>query len=132
MKKTVIKRRKRVPAASGMSPARITDHQAAEALVGIGQSGGSQHAHTGGEESDTELVDEPQPKRKRARRGRSDREKGRLRERDEDEDMGEPDDGEDTLESIGGRGGLRGRNKGSNEFDFFGNFMGLTNLAHVL
>lgn len=105
MKKTVIKRRKRVPAAAGMSSARITDHQAAEALVGIGQSGGSQHANTGGEESDNE-VEEPQPRRKRARRGKSDREKGRAREKDEDEDMGDPED-ESPQES-----GVRGRGKG--------------------
>lgn len=105
MKKTVIKRRKRVPAAAGMSSARITDHQAAEALVGIGQSGGSQHANTGGEESDNE-VEEPQPRRKRARRGKSDREKGRAREKDEDEDMGDPED-ELPQESSG-----RGRGKG--------------------
>lgn len=98
MKKTVIKRRKRVPAAAGMSSARITDHQAAEALVGIGQSG-SQHANTGGEESE----EEPQPRRKRARRGKSDREKGRARDKDEDEDMGDPDD-ESPLESGGRRG----------------------------
>ena len=104
MKKTVIKRRKRVPAAAGMSSARITDHQAAEALVGIGQSG-SQHANTGGEESDNE-VKEPQPRRKCARRGKSDREKGRTREKDEDEDMGDPED-ESPRESGG-----RGRGKG--------------------
>ncbi|KAF8142145.1 hypothetical protein EV363DRAFT_45560 [Boletus edulis] len=102
MKKTVIKRRKRVPAAAGMSSARITDHQAAEALVGIGQSGGSQHANTGGEESDNE-VEEPQPRRKRARRGKSDREKGRTREKDEDEDMVDPDD--ELPQESGGRRG---------------------------
>ncbi|KIJ12068.1 hypothetical protein PAXINDRAFT_163968 [Paxillus involutus ATCC 200175] len=105
MKKTVIKRRKRVPAAAGMSSARITDHQAAEALVGIGQSGGSQHANTGGEESDNE-VEEPQPRRKRARRGKSDREKGRTREKDDDEDMGELD--EESQQETG----VRNRGKG--------------------
>ena len=105
MKKTVIKRRKRVPAAAGMSSARITDHQAAEALVGIGQSGGSQNANTGGEESDNE-VEEPQPRRKRARRGKSDREKGRVREKDEDEDMGDPED--ELPQESGGRGRGKG------------------------
>ncbi|KAG8214956.1 hypothetical protein J3R82DRAFT_8348 [Butyriboletus roseoflavus] len=105
MKKTVIKRRKRVPAAAGMSSARITDHQAAEALVGIGQSGGSQHANTGGEESDNE-VEEPQPRRKRTRRGKSDREKGRVREKDEDEDMGDPED--ELPQDSGGRGRGKG------------------------
>ncbi|KAG9307998.1 hypothetical protein JVU11DRAFT_12714 [Chiua virens] len=105
MKKTVIKRRKRVPAAAGMSSARITDHQAAEALVGIGQSGGSQHANTGGEESDNE-IEEPQPRRKRARRGKSDREKGRTRDKDEDEDMGDPED--ESPQESGGRGRGKG------------------------
>lgn len=103
MKKTVIKRRKRVPAAAGMSSARITDHQAAEALAGLGQSGGSQHTNTGGEESDADGLEEPQPRRKRARRGRSDREKARLREKDEDEDMGEPEDVDDSLGGSTGR-----------------------------
>ncbi|KAG6333803.1 hypothetical protein ID866_5288 [Astraeus odoratus] len=113
MRKMVIKRRKRVPAAAGMSSARITDHQAAEALAGLGQSGGSQHANTGGEESDAEGVEDPQPRRKRARRGRSDREKGRVREKDEDEDMGDPEDGED--ESGGGSmSRARGKGVGSN------------------
>ncbi|KAI6044402.1 hypothetical protein EDC04DRAFT_2889861 [Pisolithus marmoratus] len=101
MKKTVIKRRKRVPAAAGMSSARITDHQAAEALAGLGQSGGSQHTNTGGEESDVDGLEERQPRRKRARRGRSDREKGRLREKDEDEDMGEPEDDDNVGGSTG-------------------------------
>lgn len=110
MKKTVIKRRKRVPAAAGMSSARITDHQAAEALAGL--SGGSQHANTGGEESDADGIDDRQPRRKRARRGRSDREKGRVREKDEDEDMGEPDDVDDGVESGGGSGGKRGKTAG--------------------
>ncbi|KAI6126127.1 hypothetical protein EDD16DRAFT_1473875 [Pisolithus croceorrhizus] len=105
MKKTVIKRRKRVPAAPGVSSTRITDHQAAETLAGLGQSGGSQHTNTGGEESDADGLEEPQPRRKRARRGRSDREKGRFREKDEDEDMGEPDDVDDSL------GGSRGRTR---------------------
>jgi GATA-binding protein, other eukaryote len=85
MKKTVIKRRKRVPAAAGMSSGRMSDQAAAEALVSVGRVG-SQHANT--EESDGE-AEEPQPRRKRARRGKSDREKGRLREKDDDEDMGE-------------------------------------------
>lgn len=88
MKKTVIKRRKRVPAAAGMSSGRMSDQAAAEALVSVGRLG-SQHANT--EESDGE-IEEPQPRRKRARRGKSDREKGRLREKDDDEDMGEAEE----------------------------------------
>ncbi|KIK95619.1 hypothetical protein PAXRUDRAFT_140291 [Paxillus rubicundulus Ve08.2h10] len=118
MKKTVIKRRKRVPAAAGMSSARITDHQAAEALVGIGQSGGSQHANTCGEESDNE-VEEPQPRRKRARRGKSDREKGRTREKDDDEDMGEPD--EESQQETGVR---------SSDMDRFAHHLGRVPSGH--
>lgn len=93
MKKTVIKRRKRVPAAAGMSSGRMSDQAAAEALVSVGRLG-SQHANT--EESDGE-VEEPQPRRKRARRGKSDREKGRLREKDDDEDMGEPEEEQEPI-----------------------------------
>ncbi|KAH7923962.1 hypothetical protein BV22DRAFT_546568 [Leucogyrophana mollusca] len=88
MKKTVIKRRKRVPAAAGMSSGRMSDQAAAEALVAVGRG---QHANTGGEESEGE-EDAPQPRRKRARRGKSDREKGRAGEKDDDEDMGEPEE----------------------------------------
>jgi GATA-binding protein len=61
MKKTVIKRRKRVPAAG--SAGRLSDQAAAEALVSVGRS---VHAGTGDEEEDEE--DSPGPKRKRARR----------------------------------------------------------------
>ncbi|KAG2357271.1 hypothetical protein BDR07DRAFT_1420938 [Suillus spraguei] len=92
MKKTVIKRRKRVPAA-GMSSGRMSDQAAAEALVSVGRLG-SQHANT--EESDGE-IEEPQPRRKRARRGKSDREKGRLREKDDDEDMGEAEEEQEPV-----------------------------------
>jgi len=95
MKKTVIKRRKRVPAAAGMTSGRMSDQAAAEALVSVGRLG-SQHANTGGEESDGE-VEEPQPRRKRARRGKSDREKGRMREKDDDEDMGEPEEEQEPI-----------------------------------
>lgn len=93
MKKTVIKRRKRVPAAAGMSSGRMSDQAAAEALVSVGRLG-SQHANT--EESDGE-IEEPQPRRKRARRGKSDREKGRLREKDDDEDMGEAEEEQEPI-----------------------------------
>lgn len=93
MKKTVIKRRKRVPAAAGMSSGRMSDQAAAEALVSVGRLG-SQHANT--EESDGE-VEEPQPRRKRARRGKSDREKGRTREKDDDEDMGEAEEEQEPV-----------------------------------
>lgn len=61
MKKTVIKRRKRVPAAG--SAGRLSDQAAAEALVSVGRG---VHAGTGDEEEDEE--DSPGPKRKRSRR----------------------------------------------------------------
>ena len=78
MKKTVIKRRKRVPAASGTSasantsPAsntRLTEQAAAEALVSVSRA----QERASGEDSDgpgdDEDDDEDEPKRKRARRG---------------------------------------------------------------
>ena len=61
MKKTVIKRRKRVPAAA--SAGRLSDQAAAEALVSVGRG---VHAGTGDEEDDDD--DSPEPKRKRSRR----------------------------------------------------------------
>ncbi|KAH9000148.1 hypothetical protein EDB92DRAFT_1829605 [Lactarius akahatsu] len=61
MKKTVIKRRKRVPAASPAG--RLSDQAAAEALVSVGRG---MPAGTGDEEEDEE--DSPAPKRKRSRR----------------------------------------------------------------
>jgi len=67
MKKTVIKRRKRVPAAAGTGPPipmRMTDQAAAEALVSVGRGAGSGP----GEESDE--VEGEQPKKKRARRSK--------------------------------------------------------------
>lgn len=74
MKKTVIKRRKRVPAAAGMAGAgatgRLSDQAAAEALVAVGRAGGvgggNGNGTATGEESDGETE---QPKRKRAKRG---------------------------------------------------------------
>ncbi|TFK39585.1 hypothetical protein BDQ12DRAFT_61720 [Crucibulum laeve] len=70
MKKTVIKRRKRVPAAPGVNTSptsgRMSDQAAAEALVAVGRlaAGGGQN----GDESDPEAE---QPRKKRARRGKA-------------------------------------------------------------
>lgn len=61
MKKTVIKRRKRVPAASPAG--RLSDQAAAEALVSVGRG---MPTGTGDEEEDED--DSPAPKRKRSRR----------------------------------------------------------------
>lgn len=77
MKKTVIKRRKRVPAAGGVTTGRMTDQAAAEALVAVGRLGGV----LGEEESDGEVE---QPRKKRARRGKSEAQKKREREEEED------------------------------------------------
>jgi GATA-binding protein len=80
MKKTVIKRRKRVPAASGAgasantsptSNARLTEQAAAEALVSVSRV----QERASGEESgglgadDDEGDDDDEPRRKRAKRG---------------------------------------------------------------
>lgn len=81
MKKTVIKRRKRVPAAAGASTSttsgRMSDQAAAEALVAVGRFAAGNGGN--GEESDAEAQE---PKRKRTRRGKA----ARLAER-EDEDV---------------------------------------------
>jgi hypothetical protein len=87
MKKTVIKRRKRVPAAGGISAGRMTDQAAAETLVAVGRLGvGVGGGGGGADESDGEVAE--QPKRKRARKGRG---AGRRDSRDDglgDEDVG--------------------------------------------
>lgn len=75
MKKTVIKRRKRVPAASGgpnaspPAPGRLTEQAAAEALVSVGRvqvASGEESAGMGADDDDEE---DEEPKRKRVRRG---------------------------------------------------------------
>lgn len=77
MKKTVIKRRKRVPAAGGVTTGRMTDQAAAEALVAVGRLGVNANIG-GGDDSDGESME---PKKKRARRGRSEK----AKRRDEDD-----------------------------------------------
>jgi GATA-binding protein len=79
MKKTVIKRRKRVPAASGASastntsPAantRLTEQAAAEALVSVSrvqERASGEESGPGADDDDDE--DEDEPRRKRAKRG---------------------------------------------------------------
>lgn len=96
MKKTVIKRRKRVPAASGAAAAgRMSDQAAAEALVAVGRAGGVGGGNGNGtataEESDGEAE---QPKRKRAKRGaagggKTTRASAAAAASREDDDMGE-------------------------------------------
>ncbi|KAF7794471.1 hypothetical protein EIP86_005605 [Pleurotus ostreatoroseus] len=76
MKKTVIKRRKRVPAAPGGSPTaqdRMTDQAAAEVLASVGRThGAGGSAQAGMEESAEEA--EGQPRKKRARRTKMEKE----------------------------------------------------------
>ena len=97
MKKTVIKRRKRVPAASASAGAtgRMSDQAAAEALVAVGRAGGvgggNGNGTATGEESDGETE---QPKRKRAKRGgagggKTTRASAAAASSREDDDMGE-------------------------------------------
>ncbi|KAJ7588321.1 hypothetical protein C8J56DRAFT_785898 [Mycena floridula] len=72
MKKNVIKRRKRVPAATSTpgpvqtGPGRMTDQAAAEALVAVGRY--SQGGGAGTEDSEFEGDSPDQPKKKRARK----------------------------------------------------------------
>lgn len=95
MKKTVIKRRKRVPAApgsvGGVPAGRLSDQAAAEALVSVGR-GAISSASAGGATGEESEGENDQPRRKRARRGKT-----RSSAADNDVDM---DGGE---ESEGGR-----------------------------
>ena len=89
MKKTVIKRRKRVSAASASISGRMSDQAAAEALVAVGRIGVSGEA--GNDESDGEA---DQPKKKRTRRGAKP-----ATDKDDDVIM-DGEDEEDTRESA--------------------------------
>jgi GATA-binding protein len=86
MKKTVIKRRKRVPAAPGVGggniSGRMSDQAAAEALVAVGRIGG---VSPGGPENDGESDGEPD--RKRTRRSTK-----RTRATDKDEELMDDED----------------------------------------
>lgn len=107
MKKTVIKRRKRVPAAGVGGSGRMSDQAAAEALVAVGRLGvGNGTGSGGGEESDVEVE---QPKKKRARKTRASADKSIVRASDEDVNM---DDDETDRERE--RGGSRKRHNGAN------------------
>jgi GATA-binding protein, other eukaryote len=94
MKKTVIKRRKRVSAAgtAGNISGRMSDQAAAEALVAVGRLGVSP-GEAGNDESDGEA---DQPKKKRTRRGG--KPQGGGTDKDDDVVMDGEDD-EDTRES---------------------------------
>ncbi|KAH6916515.1 hypothetical protein BKA70DRAFT_1256099 [Coprinopsis sp. MPI-PUGE-AT-0042] len=111
MKKTVIKRRKRVPAAPGSAPGstpgRLSDQAAAEALVSVGRGGAAASGAATGEESEGEAE---QPRKKRARRGGKTRASNADEKEDEDVNM----DGEE--ESEGGRE-TRSRRKRANGWE---------------
>ncbi|OBZ66394.1 Siderophore biosynthesis regulatory protein URBS1 [Grifola frondosa] len=101
MKKTVIKRRKRVPAAPGQPGSttqtaqdRMTDQAAAEVLASVGRT------LTSGSAGAPEESEEDQPRRKRARRSRG--EKGRDKEgMDVDEDEEDEGKGRKVRRSTG-------------------------------
>ncbi|KAF5348228.1 hypothetical protein D9757_014350 [Collybiopsis confluens] len=74
MKKSVIKRRKRVPAASGTGapiPMRMSDQAAAEALVSVGRAGAG-GSGPGEESDDLDALEGDQPKKKRSRKSKDD------------------------------------------------------------
>lgn len=75
MKKTVIKRRKRVPAATGTGPPipmRMSDQAAAEALVSVGRAG----AGSAEESDEVDTLEGEQPKKKRVRKSKGQDEGG--------------------------------------------------------
>ena len=98
MKKTVIKRRKRVSAAgagnAGNISGRMSDQAAAEALVAVGRLGVSP-GEAGNDESDGEA---DQPKKKRTRRGAKPQGSGNA-DKDDDVIM-DGEDEEETRESA--------------------------------
>ncbi|KAJ2914037.1 hypothetical protein MD484_g6362, partial [Candolleomyces efflorescens] len=99
MKKTVIKRRKRVPAAAGASggnvSGRMSDQAAAEALVSVGRVGMASGAATG-EESEVEI----EPPKKRTRRSVRTRASAAA-QKDQDDDVNM--EGGEESEGGGGR-----------------------------
>lgn len=82
MKKSVIKRRKRVPAAGPIG--RLSDQAAAEALVSVGRG-----VHSGPGEDEDESEEQEAPKRKRARRTKRAGGKGKGDKGQDDEEGGE-------------------------------------------
>ena len=101
MKKTVIKRRKRVPAAG--SAGRLSDQAAAEALVSVGRG---VHAGTGDEEEDED--DSPGPKRKRPRRSFPRARRGKDKKDGDDEEGGESELHQNWEMADAARPGSRG------------------------
>lgn len=112
MKKTVIKRRKRVPAAPGGSPVAqdrvMTDQAAAEVLASVGRmsSGAAPPGVATTEDSAEDEGDRDapqQPRRKRARKSKA----------NQDDDGMDVDDGEGGSASVGPSRGRKGGRGGS-------------------
>ena len=103
MKKTVIKRRKRVPAASPAG--RLSDQAAAEALVSVGRG---MPAGTGDEDEDED--DSPAPKRKRSRRSFPRAKRGAKTKggKDGDDELGDSEVQQNWEMADGTRPGSRG------------------------
>ncbi|KAF8889507.1 hypothetical protein CPB84DRAFT_1941744 [Gymnopilus junonius] len=103
MKKTVIKRRKRVPAAPGAAGSnvsgRMSDQAAAEALVAVGRVGVSPGGTAGpGEDSEMEGPGAiEQPKKKRTRRS------GKASHKDDELHMDGDEEQEDDLQQPSGK-----------------------------
>jgi GATA-binding protein len=122
MKKTVIKRRKRVPAAAGVNTSpggRISDQAAAETLIAVGRASlGGGGSGTGGEDSDAEgeVDEEQQPPRKRraTRKSRGAVAVSARRTRSTAGDKEADEDDEETSASVGRDGG---RKRGQNGWD---------------
>jgi hypothetical protein len=116
MKKTVIKRRKRVPAAGPAG--RLSDQAAAEALVSVGRG-----VHTTGDEEEDE-EDSPEPKRKRSRRSfprvkRGGKDKGKD---GDDEEGGESEAQQNWEMTDAARPGSRGGFIHAHPFNVAGGF----------
>ncbi|CCM02620.1 uncharacterized protein FIBRA_04723 [Fibroporia radiculosa] len=108
MKKNVIKRRKRVPAAPGApgSPTqqdRMTDQAAAEVLASVrGHTGSNSGAGSGGTQDESE---EDQPRRKRARKSRPSKGRKEGDEMDVDFEDGVDEDGKSSATPRRARNG---------------------------
>lgn len=109
MKKGVIKRRKRVPAAPGGSPSgqdRMTDQAAAAILASVGRPHTSQ---AGTEESAEEA--EGQPRKKRARKSKADKEKEAMEVDEESEQAAVARPANARARKGTGRGARRGSSR---------------------
>ena len=107
MKKTVIKRRKRVSAAGvggGNISGRMSDQAAAEALVAVGRLGVS----PGEAEKDESDGEADQPKKKRTRRGPKPRGSASDKDHDVVMDGEDEDDARDTQRETRKRRGVNG------------------------